>query len=260
MKRRGAISLAFLLVALFSVGVAHGEITQSEGLQINFGGGFSPRALPRQQPAPVTVRISGSIGTVNGTRPPELRRVSFAINRHGKLLSRGLPVCAIGSLESTTGEAALARCRSALIGRGSFGGYVEFPGRAPFPARGSLLVFNGRSAGQPEMLFHLYVADPVQVTLVLPFKVVKRSVGTFGTVLSATIPKIAGELGYVTNIELEIGRRYRYEGKWRSLLSASCAAPPGFPGAIFDFAKGSFDFANGQQLSTTLTRDCRVIG
>ncbi len=258
MKRRLAISLSILLIVLLSATVAHGELTQSEGLLVSFGGGFTPRALPRDRAAPVTVRINGSIGTENGSRPPQLRQVSFAINRHGKVLFRGLPVCPIGLLQSTTSQAALARCRSALIGRGSFGGYVDFPGRAPFPARGELLVFNSRSAGRPEMLFHLYVSDPVQVTLVLPFKVVKRSVGTFGTVLSATIPKIAGELGYVTDIELEIGRTYRYHGHAQSLLSASCAAPPGFPGAIFNFAKGSFYFANGQHLSTILTRDCRV--
>jgi hypothetical protein len=258
MHLRIAISTSIVFVTLLSAAIARGEFAQSEGLRVDFGGGFSPRALPRNRAVPVRVRIEGSIGTVSGGRPPQLRQVSFAINRHGTLFSRGLPVCSVGLLESTTSQAALARCRASLIGRGSFGGYVDFPGRAPFPARGNLLIFNGRSAGRPEMLFHLYVSDPVQVTLVLPFKVVEKNAGAFGTVLSATIPKIAGELGYVTDIELEIGRRYKYKGQRQSLLSASCAAPAGFPEAIFSFAKGSFYFANGQRLTTTLTRDCRV--
>ena len=258
MQRRLVIPIALLLAALLSASVARGELTQSEGLRVAFDGGFSPSALPRNRPVPVTVRIEGSIGTVNGSEPPQLRQVSFAINRNGKLFSSGLPSCPVELLQSTTSQAALARCRHALIGRGSFSADVDFPNLPLVPVRGKLLAFNGRSKGQPEILLHLYVASPAQVTLVLPFKVIKQSAGAFGTVLSATIPKIAGELGYVTEINLEIGRRYRYRGLSRSLLSASCAAPAGFPGAIFNFAKGSFSFANGQRLTTTLTRDCQV--
>ncbi len=258
MQRRLAIPIALLLAALLSASVARGELTQSEGLRVAFDGGFSPSALPRHRPVPVTVRIEGSIDTVNGSQPPQLRQISFAINRNGKLFSGGLPTCPIDLLQSTTSQAALARCRPALIGRGSFGADVDFPSLPLVPVHGRLLAFNGRSGGRPEVLLHLYVSSPTQVTLVLPFKVVKQSAGLFGTILSAQIPKIAGELGYVTDIALEIGRRYRFQGRPRSLLSASCAAPPGFPGAIFNFAKGSFSFANGQRLTTTLTRDCQV--
>jgi len=258
MQRRLAIPIALLLAVLLSASVARGELTQSEGLRVAFDGGFSPSALPRNRPVPVTVRIDGSIGTVNGSEPPPLRQVSFAINRNGKLYSGGLPSCPVELLQSTTSQAALARCRPALIGRGSFGADVDFPSLPLVPVRGRLLAFNGRSDGRPEVLLHLYVSTPAQVTLVLPFKVIRQSAGAFGTVLSAQIPKIAGELGYVTDIDLEIGRRYRYRGLPRSLLSASCAAPAGFPGAIFNFAKGSFSFANGQRLTTTLTRDCQV--
>jgi hypothetical protein len=259
MKRCLAIPLAILLAALLSTSVAHSELTQSEGLRVAFDGGFSPSALPRNRPVPVTVQIDGSIGTVNGSQPPQLRQVSFAINRNGKLYSAGLPSCPIDLLQSTTSQAALARCRPALIGRGSFGADVDFPNLPLVPVHGRLLAFNGRSAnGRPEILLHLYVSSPAQVTLVLAFKIIRQSTGVFGTVLAAQIPKIAGELGYVTEIDLKIGRRYRYRGLPRSLLSASCAAPAGFPGAIFNFAKGSFSFANGQRLTTTLTRDCRV--
>lgn len=258
MQRRLAIPTALLLAALLSASVAHGELTQSEGLRVAFDGGFSPSALPRNRPVPVTVRIAGSIGTVNGSEPPQLRQISFAINRNGKLYSGGLPSCPIELLQSTTNQAALARCRPALIGRGNFGADVDFPNLPLVPVIGRLLAFNGRSDGQPEILLHLYVSSPAKVTLVLPFKVIRQNAGAFGTVLSAQIPKIAGELGYVTDISLEIGRRYRYRGLPRSLLSASCAAPAGFPGAIFNFAKGSFSFANGQRLTTTLTRNCQV--
>jgi hypothetical protein len=259
MHRRLAIPIALLLAALLSAGVAQGELTQRDGLRVAFDGGFTPHALPRDRPVPVNVHIEGTIGTANGSRPPQLRRIAFAINRHGKFFTRGLPTCSTGLLQSTTTQAALARCRPALVGRGSFGADVAFPTLSLIPVRGRLLAFNGRDGGRPAILLHLYVSNPVQVTFFLPFQATGgQGGGTFGTVLTASIPKIAGDLGYVTNIDLKIGRRYSYRGHPRSLFSASCAAPAGFSGAIFDFARGSFYFANGQQLTTTLTRNCRV--
>ena len=92
----------------------------------------------------------------------------------------------------------------------------------------------------------------------LVFKVSHPRRGRFGTVVSTTIPKIASDLGYVTSLRLDFDRRYRFGGRSRSFLSARCAAPSGFPGTIFTLARGRFVFANGQQLTTTLTRDCRV--
>ena len=53
--------------------------------------------------------------------------------------------------------------------------------------------------------------------------------GTFGTIFTARIPKIAGESGYVTNLSLTFSRTYQYQGERRSFLSARCAAPSGSP-------------------------------
>src|SRR5262249_42265060 len=70
--------------------------------------------------------------------------------------------------------------------------------------------------------------------------------------------EIASDLGYVTDISLKFDRQYQYGGRPRSFLSARCAAPAGFGGGPFAFARGRFKFANGQRLSTTLTRVCQV--
>ena len=72
------------------------------------------------------------------------------------------------------------------------------------------------------------------------------------------LPRIAADLGYVSNISLEFGRKYFYQGKQRSFLSARCAAPDGFPGALFSFARGTFFFADGKRVTSTLARDCLV--
>jgi hypothetical protein len=249
---------ALVAVALASAGIAEGELTQSGNLIVSLQGRITPHALPRDTLAPVSVYVSGDIKTSNDTSPPPLQSISVALNRQGKLFTRGLPVCPAGLLESTTTAQARERCGPALVGHGRFEANVAFPSSAPFPAEGKLLAFNSEVGGRSAILLHIYGKLPIQHTFVLPMIISQLSKGIYGTVLSTTIPKIAANAGHVTNFEFTIARRFRYKGQMRSLLSASCAAPAGFPGAIFPFAEGTFSFTNGQTLSTRLIRDCKV--
>jgi hypothetical protein len=254
---RRLLSLITVVVAV-SAGVAQGELTREGNLVVSLKGDILPHALPRDTLAPVRVRVEGSVRTLNGARPPELRRLAIALNSQGRLFSRGLPRCTAGQLQQTSTEVALEICGPALVGRGRFEASVDFPSLAPFPAEGALLAFNARRRGRQAILIHIYGTSPTPLTFILPLTINQDDDGTFGTLLSARLPSIASELGYVTNVSLTIGRRYRHEGRARSFLSASCAAPEGFPGAIFPFAKGTFSFSNGQTLTTSLVRDCRV--
>jgi hypothetical protein len=257
LRRRLAIPVLLALAALFGAALARGELAQEGNLRISFDGGFAPRSLPRDRPAPVTVNIEGSISTTDGSHPPALRRLEVALNRNGHLATRGLPACTSPLLQSTTTAIALARCRPALVGRGSFKAEVEST-QTTIPASGTILAFNGRSRGKPALLLHLYAAVPVRVTFVLPLTISHLAKGRFGTVLSASVPVLAGGLGSVTDIKLKIGREYVVGGKRIGFISASCAAPAGFPGAVFTFARGSFYFADGRRLDTSLSRDCSV--
>lgn len=255
--RRLAFTIA-LLAALLGAGSARAESIQQGRLRVDFNAGFAPHSLPRDRPVPVRVSLGGSIATADGSRPPQLRRISIALNRYGRLTTRGLPTCAPRALESTSSATALRRCRGALVGRGRFGANVAFPNLAPFPVEGDVLAFNSRARGKPAIVVHIFGSKPVTASLVLTFKISHRRRGTFGTVLSTTIPRIASDVGYVTDISLSFGRRYRAGGERLSFLSASCAAPAGFPGALFPFARGNFVFANGQRLTSTVVRDCAV--
>jgi hypothetical protein len=245
------------LAVLLGAGVARGELSQKGERRISFDGGFTPRSLPRDRPAPVTVSIEGSIGTTDGTHPPALRRLEIALNRNGRLSTRGLPACTSPLLQSTSTEAALERCRPALVGSGSFKADLAST-QAVIPVRGRILAFNGRRKGRPALILHLYGTVPVPATFVLALAISHRAEGQFGTILSGRVPVLAGGLVSITDIELEIGREYTYRGRRIGFVSASCAAPAGFPGAVFTFARGSFQFADGRQLDTTLTRSCRV--
>ncbi|HYJ23243.1 MAG TPA: hypothetical protein VEW07_14625 [Solirubrobacterales bacterium] len=258
MRRRFLIPAFLTIAVLLGAGLAQAELGQEGNIRISFSGDFSPRTLPRDKLAPVTIDVRGAIKTTDGTHPPAVRRIEIAINRHGRLSTQGLPACSGPLLQSTSTETALARCRPALVGRGNFAANVEFPNTNPVLATGPMLAFYGKSSGKRALLLHLYATTPVRATFVLPLIISNRGDELFGTVLSARIPTLAGGLGSVTRIDLKIGRDYTYRGQRRSFISASCPAPAGFPGAIFSLARGSFYFADGKKIETTLARDCRV--
>lgn len=255
--RRILALIAFATAAVLGGAAAQGEQVQKGSLRVAFDARLTPRALPRDRPVPVTAHIDSSIRMVDGSNPPPLRRISIAVNRQGKVSFAGLPTCGPAELQLTTTKAALERCRPALVGRGRFAANVIFPD-APFPAEGKALIFNGRSRGKPAAYLHIFSSNPVRVTFVLPFEISRRARGQFGTVFSASIPRIAADTGYLTDIELTIGREYRHRGVPRSFLSASCAAPPGFRSAFFTLARTTFAFADGRRLITAIARDCRV--
>jgi hypothetical protein len=256
--RRLALVGILLAVALFGAAIARAEIGGNGDLFVSFGGGFTPRSLPRDRDVPITLRLTTSIKTADGSRPPQLRQISLEVNRYGRISTRGLPACRPGLLESTDPATALDRCRDALVGRGKLVANLEFPSREPFPVSGQILAFNGRAHGRPAILLHIHGSRPVEVTVVLAFTIRHRQRGKFGTVLATRIPRLASDLGYVTDVSLVFNRTYTYRGERRSFLSARCAAPSGFPGAIFSFTRGTFVFAGDEQIVTTLTRDCTV--
>jgi hypothetical protein len=255
--RRLAIATTFLVCLPVGVAAAR-QFVQQGTLRVAFEAKLLPHALPREHTAPVTVNLAGAIRTTDGSTPPQLRVISIAMNRAGVVSARGLPSCQAPELQQTSSEAALAVCRKALVGRGHFAANVDFSGAPIFPARGTVLVFNSSTKNRPGLLLHLYGSSPVRAAFVLPFHITRKSDGKFGTVFTTHIPRIASDKGYVTDIDLSIGRTYRYQGAQRSFISASCAAPAGFPGAFYELAKATFTFAGGQKLTSRLPGDCKV--
>ncbi len=257
MRGKLATSGVLVLAVLVAAAAARGETFEKAGIRIAFSGGFTPHALPRDRPAPVTIELNSSIEGEDGNQPPPLKSLEISLNSHGRLSTRGLPTCRSAALQSTTTAVALARCRPALVGHGSFGAALA-ANQGQIPANGKILAFNGRSGGKPAVYLHLYGISPVRATFVLPLAIEHRHSGRLGTVLATRIPVLAGGLGSITDVKLKIGRRYSFRGERRSFLSASCAAPAGFGLAIFPFARGGFRFSDGTTIETTLTRDCKV--
>lgn len=257
MGAKGALLGAALLV--FSVAsLARAEVIQKGPVRVSFDGRISPQALPRQRSAPVRVALETRIRSTDSGPPPQLRRVSIAINRYGRFSSRGLPVCALRDIQPSTTTAALEACGDAVVGQGRFSAKVLLNQQAPFPAAGRVYAFNGRLHGKPAILAHVYGTDPVPTSFTLPFTL-RRTRGTFGTVLEAELPEVTGNAGHITGLSLKLGRDFSFHGRRHSFISASCPAPKGFSGAVFPLARASFGFAK-QAVALKLTRNCRVRG
>jgi hypothetical protein len=258
MRRIAIPILAIVAIAALAAG-ASGDLTQQGNLRLSFNGKLTPKKLPRKVSAPVQMEVSGAIDTANGERPPELNKISIAFNRYGTVSTKGLPTCDFEQLEQTTSDGALRVCHRALVGHGSFRAYVNFSGTKPVAVVGKALAFNAEVQGKPTVLLQIYGSQPAQVTFVVPFTIHHiPGNGTFGTVFSATIPKIAAHSGYVTNLSLTFDRRYSYKGRRMSFLSARCAVPAGIPGTPFTLARGTFVFANGQRVNSALPNSCWV--
>ncbi len=266
-----ALVLALAVTAL--VASAGAEVFENGSLVVTLEGKATPRALPRDGAAPIAVTMSAGLSTLDGSPPPALRRVSVAINRFGRLETRGLPTCRAERIEVATSAQALRRCRSALVGGGRLTAQVLSPDEAPFPARGRVLAFNGRVGGRPVIFAQIYgetrveQASPgggtttavVPTSYLLPISV-RRTRGTFGIELTARLPYVAADWGYVTGFDLTLHRTYAFRGKRRAYLSAGCPAPPGFPRATFPFVRADYSFSDGRQLNSTLVRTCRAKG
>lgn len=234
-------------------------MTQKGIVRVSVSGKIAPTRLPRQGAVPVAVTIGGKIGSTEPGGLPQLQTITIAINRHGRVDRRGLPLCSVRRIDPSTTRDALATCRSSLIGEGSFSADVKLPEQSPFPSEGKILAFNGRMGGRPAILAHIYGTHPVPTSYVLPF-LIHSSKGTFGTVLEASLPHVTGSWGYVTGVSMTLARRFTFRGHKRSYLAAGCPAPPGFRGAFFPLIRAGFAFAGGVTLTSVLNRRCTVKG
>lgn len=253
--RLGAAIGAVALFCCFAAG-ASGERTQSGSLVVSLDGGLAPLALPRDNPAPVAVRLAGGLRTTDGTLLPRVTRVELGLPGQGVLDTKGLPVCETQKLRNATTAAALASCRDALVGGGRMEAEVNIPNQPAFAVHANLLAFNGRAKGRRAVIFHAFAADPPTV-VVLPF-LLRLHAGRFGTRLVADLPPELGPWPHFARFEVHLFRRFRYRGREHSYLSASCPIPRSFTAGFFSFAKASFTLADGRRVGTSITRSCRA--
>jgi NHL repeat-containing protein len=235
-------------------------IAQKGTLRIAVEGNLSPRSLPRTGTAPISVSVAGRITTTDQSLPPQLESLRIELNRHGRLDTAGLPTCTYDRIQPASSSRALAACRPALVGRGSFTANITLAGQEPYPTRGRLLLFNSTRGGKPVLYGHIYSARPFATSFVIVFAVQKLSGGTYGTALNAPLPKAMDAWGRLTGLEMTLARNYRHRGERHSYISSGCPAPKGFGLASFPLARASFAFAGQGALRSTVVDSCRVRG
>lgn len=251
--------LALVSTAMAAGAGADAEVVQQGNLRVAFQGGLAPHALPRHARAPVAVTLSGRIATTDDAAPPQLRTISLAINRHGRLDFGGLPACRYHQIQPASTKEAVKACRDSIVGRGEFSAKVVLPEQSPFPSTGEVVAFNGILHGRHVVYAHIYGTEPLPQSRVLAFEIGHTS-GAYRTTLTAELPRVAAEWGYVSGVGLTLERRFRRHGRERSYVTAGCPAPGGLTVVPFPLARASFGFEDGRVLTSTLIRSCRVKG
>jgi hypothetical protein len=232
-------------VALVAAGVATAYkpvVVRAGNLVITFNGGFSPTKLSKTTPTPITLNISGNIKTTDGSHPPALSSFVLETDKAGGVNAKGVPTCKQGQLEATTTATAEKVCGKAKIGTGTTDVEVEFAEQKPIPLHSKLIAFNGGvKGGKTTILIHAYLSTPVAAAIVTTVKIQKHPNGPYGLKSVATIPKIAGGAGSVTNFTLTINKK--------GYLTAKCT-----DGSIV--AQGEAIFANGTKAKGAVSRPC----
>jgi len=255
-KKLGVIAVLAVVLA-FGAALAHAELVEHGNLFVKFQGGIAPTNLPRDTNAPISVNVDGTVRVLSGDRPPALRFISIAINRGGRIETKGLPVCRRSEIEAGTSASAMAACGDALVGTGRYAAGVDFPEQNAFPLQGRLLAFNTVVDGERAILAHVYGKKPFPNSRIFVFHI-RKTIGTYGTLLTAALPKSINRNGYLKRIVLNLRRTYVYMGRKRSYLSAACGAPEGLTVGVFPFVKVGMTFADGRKLASTLIRTCTV--
>jgi hypothetical protein len=253
------ISLLLLAAALTVVMTADAgaERAQDGNLIVTLNGGINPRALPRHKPAPVAVHLAGAVTTSDQTPLPRVNWIRLELAWRGVLNTNGLPVCPAIRLINADTRQAIQRCGASRVGKGGLQAKIFVPNQPPFAVRARLVAFNGQTkAGRAAVLVHAYATHP-PVSFVIPF-VVHHKPGEFRTVLMTTIRRSVGPWPHVSDFHISIARNFRHKGKRRSYLSASCPVPQGFTAGFLSFARATYTFEGGKQMTTESVRSCRA--
>lgn len=245
-----AVALALVLLVTAAAATAFALELRAGDLIVSAEGGFAPRALPRHENAPITLHGGGSISTVSGALPPILKTLDLEFDRHGSVITTGLPVCAAAKLAATTTTQARRNCPGAIVGEGEGKAIVKFPEQAPIPASSPITLFNGpKQGGDPTVLAHAHLNVPAPTTYIVPVVIERIHDGVYGYRTKATIPPIAGGAGVPISGHLRIGRKWTYKGRHYSYINARCET-----GHLQ--ARGEFTFSDGTFLTGTFLKPC----
>ena len=75
--------------------------------------------------------------------------------------------------------------------------------------------------------------------------------------MAATLSTTRGSISSVI-IRISVSRSFKEDGERRSYLSASCPVPKNFTAGFLSFARATYTFEGGHQITTESVRSCRA--
>jgi hypothetical protein len=249
--RTGVLTVIALLAMS---GAALAIVLRAGPIEVIGEGGFSPTTLPKHETAPITLHGEGRIGTTDGSLPPILKTLTVWFDKHGAVVTKGLPYCTQGKLAATTTATARKVCAGSIVGEGHGTALIAFPEQRPFKASSPITLFNAAPHdGNPTVLAHAYLSVPAPTTYIVPVEIQKVSSGPFGFRTEAKIPKIAGGAGIPLEGNLTIGKKWSYKGQRLSYANASC------PSGKLQ-AKVETEFTDSTKLNGIILKRCQGSG
>ena len=241
---RKPLHLGLLLIVLAGMGTAKAASLAGEAPdppQLAF------RVLPQTLPAkgaPVRMSLEGRYRGEEGEPIGALRVLRLEGDRQISLDLDGVPECERPPSDVRRDlEDMETLCGDAAIGRGRLTIEAFFPGDRWISFSEKMTVYNlGRQRRGPDLLAFAYFSAPVTSAFAVPIEVRPLNRGPFGWEARASIPKIAGGYGWITEYSLRIGKRF---------LSATCR-------------RGKFDmrvvagFFSREKTGERITRRCSV--
>jgi hypothetical protein len=223
---------------------------------------ITPWKLPRDHPAPAALQIGFQSHAAGEPAIPGIVRLAIDLSRNISLDGQGLPSCSLELLRSTD-FSPRTTCTRSLVGRGAVTSEIKLPGKAPVMVTGRLLAFYSSNQRGEHILARVVTGEPLPLAYVLPFMIVPQR-GRFATRLLIRRMRLIqgicapahpycfgnpytleGVYGHIAAFDLTLQRRFRYRGKSRSFLSASCDIPPELPLFVLPWARVALNYEGG---------------
>jgi hypothetical protein len=218
-----ALVLALVVAALAATTASGDEaLVEVNNIGLRADAGFQPQTLPKRRFAPIQFEGHLEISARRGEGPVQLLEALVDFDRDGRLSVAGLPTCAPESIAQQGTAEARQTCRGAIVGTGHIGAGIASPAGS-LTERVPLTIFNGPAlATGPSVVLHARTLLPTPQTYAILVPIERRQ-GGFRYRARLELPPLAGGLGALTHIDVKVGRRYKFQGRPRSYVSARCS-------------------------------------
>ncbi len=250
--KRGTFAACAAAALVLAAGASgFGALVEVNNLILRADGSFQPRQLQRSRYTPIEFQGHASVASKDGSRPSALRQAIVNFDHDGRLGVSGLPTCPPERIAQASTEEARQLCANAIVGGGRIEAVISLS--SGLVETGSpLTIFNGPPLnGRPTVVLHARTTVPGTQTYAILVPIERRG-GEYRYRATLDVPLIAAGLGSLTFVEVELGRRYRFEGKSRSYVSARCS-----DGILR--TRGRFTFEDGTVIEGAVEKFCRAL-